>query len=181
MDASLSWTACSLSFSSDLVRVVVKCLKESGVIYQKKCRQVCYSLFCTKQLHYNKHANKTWERDKRNGNELQRRNYKKEKLKKTTLATITREKAEWKASKIVHQRKLKIADIGIKYCLLLNNSPNKKAKSGLTCQKIIRKCHKNLKALTFFIRGKQRRVIRAIFSRFADNSSVASCRPLLYI
>ena len=160
---------------SDTKHQIFFWIKEWGVIYQQKCRQVCYSLFCTKQLHYNKHANKTWERDKRNGNELQRRNYKKEKLKKTTLATITREKAEWKASKNCSSKK--IEDRWHQHKILFN----KNAKSGLTCQKIIRKCHKKLKVLTFFIRGKQRRVIRAIFSRFADNSSVASCRPLLYI
>ena len=177
MDASLSWTASPQSlFFFRFSEGSCKMLKRvRSYLSKKKCRQVCYSLFCTKQLHYNKHANKTWERDKRNDNELKRRNYKKEKLKKTTLATITREKAESKASK--NCSSMKIEDRWHQHKILFN----KNAKSGLTCQKIIRKCHKNLKVLTFFIRGKQRRVIRAIFSRFADNSSVASCRPLLYI
>lgn len=44
-----NFTTSSIKCSEHLV---VKCLKETGVIYQHKCKQVCYSLFCTKQLHY---------------------------------------------------------------------------------------------------------------------------------
>ena len=51
MDASLSWTASSLFFSSDLVRVVVKCLKESGVIYKKKNAGKFVTLYSV-QRHY---------------------------------------------------------------------------------------------------------------------------------